>query len=281
MDAELQCAVSIPNVSGLTDNQITVGRNFELNCQGLVPNEIDLDKNQLQFDPSLKYALQLRKIEKVTDGLKLQVVSYVPGQYKSDYILYKSDHVLSDKAQYITLKNIEFQVDSVIESKEGAPPKPYSYQLLELNWPLSYTIFIITVFLFVVALIFRSVYKTVRLKTLMDELKNYEVNLSPESQYYKSIRALDKKNNPPHELLNTLKTYLTRKLHIPFFGLSNRQALRLFKKKYPLLRKERETISLILKDYEVSEKLPVTNKQLIEKTHSLVDQLETVVEKSS
>lgn len=270
--SDLNCAITIPPVEKLQGDQLTVGRKFQINCPGSFGN-FKTDQARLEIEENLKYSLKLlavRKMETSPEQLQLEVTSYVPGQYQFNELK------LTDGLQTFNLKNVTFKFDSVIEQKEGQePPKPNGFRILELNWPLSYTLFMAACILLVCVIFIRAFYKKIRLKNLIDDLKNYEVPLRPEAQYYRAIRQIEKNNYSSVDLDNAVKVYLSRKLQIPFVTLRLSESLALFKKKYPLLKKQRKDLKLLLSDLaDLREKNQNASLSLIQKTNAYIDALE-------
>lgn len=266
---DLSCVMTVPPVPEIKIDQLTVGRRFEVICNGNVGN-FKTEEARLEIEENLKYAAKLLSVSKTDSQLKLEMTSYIPGAYQFQELK------ITDGLQTFSLRGVDFKFDSVIETKEGEePPKPHGFSILELNWPLSYTLFVAACVLLLCVLFVRFVYKKIHLKNLKEQLKHYEVPLTPESQYYKTIRQLDKSNYKASDLERTLKVYLSRKLQIPFVELRLSEALVLFKQSYPLLKKQRKDLKLLLNDLQnLKTQNQTASLSLVQKVNHFVDELE-------
>ena len=157
--ADLKCKINIPDVSGLENQVLTVGRHFIFQCRGEWDKKFDFSKAKLELNENEKYFLKLFKAEaRDTENFDIDVTTYVAGQISFPQI------VLSDGENKLNIGEHKFDVKSVLpkpettstQTEQVEQPKPFGYVFGNLHWPILYTL----VFLFVFSLnsIGRSVY---------------------------------------------------------------------------------------------------------------------------
>jgi hypothetical protein len=228
----MKCETVVTQIQGL-EAQLTVGQEFILNCQGQWPTGIIPEQVSLLMPPEAKYVLQLRSFElRSLSEADLKVVSYTPGNVAIPEVR------LSSNQGEISLGSVQFEVQSVmVQPEPGKQPEAFGpVGPALLGWPLAYTLLAVlllgTVFVLAGSVFFRRWQR----KRLLGELKINDSSLSPENQFYQTIRSLQRQNslfysdraNQSTEsqseaaaaietLDQALKTYLTRQYHIPAF----------------------------------------------------------------
>ncbi len=275
--APMNCSLSIPEVPGMTSGQLTVGRHFNYLCEGNI-GSFDFTKAQLSVEPDHQYEFHLVKAipNQSQSGVTLDMVSYVTGEIKT------TDLKISDSQNEMLLKIQPIKLDSVMpppqKNAEGVeqPTEPFSYNILNLKWPVTYTIVFALIFCAILAgLIVQSmrVRKFVRLRR---ELKDYDSALSADLQFYKHIRLLEKKNYPIADVSRQFEIYVIRRYQVPLFGLSSSEADRYLKKNWPTLMTERRELKNILLDLKKMSLLenPSETKIYLKKLYQFVDHSE-------
>lgn len=275
----VQCQIVIPEVAGLKDQEITVGRHFILNCQGDWDKSFDFTKAKFEFaDIKLNTMLKVIKVEaRDTTSFDIDMVSYVAGESKFESL------IISDSTSKISLGAQKFNVVSVLpkpeeqqlnEQGQPLPPKPFGYAVGEVSWPYLYIILIFLVFLSLIILFVRRFQVRQKIKSYQSLVASYESAISPDNQFYKKMRTLEKSDYPLPDLDQAIKIYLMRTFQLPFLNLNPSVLFRLMVKKYPRDKKIIKSIDLILKDLELFKKsTDVTTGQ---KT-KLVNQFYTVM----
>lgn len=244
---DMNCQLNIPEITGLTSQQITVGRHFILNCDGLYNSEIELGKLKLISDQDTKYDIQLNKITPTKAGFGLDCVSYKVGELKN------KSFILSDGKNQITVNLQNLKIDSVLDPQKMAsekPQEPYGFIVAKLDWPLAYTVIIGLFICAVIAINVTWVLRKRKMILLIKSLKEYDSVNSPESQFYKNMRLLEKENYSVISLYKYFNIYIMRKLQIPVLGLTLNHSIQVMKKKWPTLVTERRDLKNIFNDLE-------------------------------
>ncbi|WP_413577780.1 hypothetical protein ACLVWU_04905 [Bdellovibrio sp. HCB290] len=250
--AAIQCKVEIPNLDGLKDGELTVGREFFLVCDGEFPRELQQDKLQLVLQPEQKYSLKLQSFEfRSPTQADLKVVSYTAG------MPVKFDNLqLTDGTLTVDLGAVQFQLVSVLPPPQPPanpgeqPPKqepfgpigPLNIPVPPIYW-IGLALVLGVIALFVATKIFRSVQ---RRKTI-ERLKEHDSALSPIAEFHQRLRRMQRTNtvffggtpnaeDVPLALDDTrhmLKLYITRRYKIPALEWSPRLILKDLKKYHP------------------------------------------------
>ncbi len=268
---ELNCQISIPEIPGLESNQLTVGRPFDLLCQGETAG-FNFSQAQLILDVEHKHDFNLKK---ATAG-KIEMVTYLTGDIEPTVVK------ISDSVQELDLKIPAFKVISVLpppqKNEEGVvqPPEPFGYNILNIQWPASYTVIFIALLCALIAGLVNQALRARRFRRLNSELKDYESALSPDSQFYKHLRLLEKRKYPIKEVERQFHIYVIRRYQVPLFGLSPGETTKFLKKTWPTLILERRDLKNILSDLKkmtVQESVDETQKYL-RKLYDFVDRTE-------
>lgn len=273
----LQCERQIPTVSGLKDQEITVGRHVFFTCTG------DYDK---AFDFSVAKVLANEK-----DNLKIKIIkaeARSASQFDVDLVFYSAtefmfpDLIITDGNLQLSLGQQNFKVQTVIEkSLEGKPPEPFGPVLpLKLSWPVNYSLIIVGVVIAVLVVFIWNIRKRYRYRQLLAKLKDYEATVTPDLQFYKSIRKAELNSFKMSELDNAFRLYILRRYNVPAFDLKNPSLLRFMKKNSPWLKKERLELKKILSDIQSTSDTETEKKALIKKMYQFVDSSEALKQRS-
>lgn len=305
---ELKCNIDIPNVEGLKDQELTVGREFIFVCDGEYSKDLQQDKMEFIKTPEMKYQIKLLGFEfRSPTQADIKVTSYTPGMVRLSQLQ------LTDGAQVLNLGDQSFSVASVIEApsagqapptaNEGAAgqtagaqqPQPFpAIGPIQVLIPsLYWTIFGVIVGGLVLGVGYKIVQFILRKNTL-ERLKSFDSVQTPEQQFHASFRKLQRTNpvffdaevsseeaqSVVSETLKYFKTYLTRRYQIPALELSDRLLLKDLKKyhhkAYGEFRSDLEKIlkeySLALKDQSKLTKIDAQN--LAHNSRKLVEKLE-------
>lgn len=248
----LNCKLVIPPVEGLQEQQITVGRHFHFNCQGDWNKDFDLSKAQFLLSADQKYSLVLKKAEARSPyEMDIDVVSYVTGQWQYPNL------ILTDGSRQLQIDQLSFKVDSILppnipnqSGEQAAPPEPYGFQVAQMNWPVIYSISFLIFLIVLFLVILKSFIKAQVLRKKYSKIKNYDSAINPESQFYKSVRSLEKKKYEITELNKVVRLYVTRRYQIPALEMTTQETLRQFQRKWPRLKTEKNDLKNILYDLD-------------------------------
>ncbi len=267
------CERQIPNVTGLKDQEITVGRHIFLQCTGDWDKSFQFQKAQLVLDEKSKFLAKIFKAEARSGN-----------QFDMDLVIYSAGEIdfpdlrISDGAQEISLGENKFLVQSVIEKTQAdKKPEPYGPVLpLRIPFPASYILIFSALIVVVLVAIGWTVRKRYRYRKLMAKLKNYDALVAPDSQFYRSLRKAELSGYALADLETAFRLYLTRKFQVPAFDLKDPSLLRFFKKNNPWLKKERLEVKKILEDLKLAKNTDSDKKLLTQKMYQFVDKAEAL-----
>lgn len=183
------CHIDIPEVPGLAEKSLSVGREFFLTCQGEWPQDLQKESLTLDLPTKDKYTLKLLHFElrdlKTAD---LKVVSYLVGKHKLIELK------LTDGKQSLALSPVEFEVISV---QDPANPKKEPFGPmgpLNLSWPLVYWIILGSVLAIFLSTSFFIFWKRIKRRQWLEEIRQYDNALNPASQFHAELRKLQRKS---------------------------------------------------------------------------------------
>lgn len=246
----MECKIEIPSIDGLLENELTVGREFILHCQGEWPKGFNPDKAQLLVPENAKYALRLKGFEfRDLSTADLKVVSYQVGPVRLDQLQVQSAD------QIVSLSPLQFELKSVIEQPKDPEQKvePYGpFGPALIAWPLVYTLILAVVFVALAGWLGTKIYRRQQRKRLLEEMSEHDSSLDPLQQFYQATRALQRKNpvffapqaSPQdiREAVNgvdhALRLYLCRHYQIPAFKWNHGTILRDFKARFRIQYKD-------------------------------------------
>lgn len=231
--AVVQCKVDIPAVSGLEDQQITVGREFYLKCTGEWPRGLNPDKVRIASGEAIKYQLKLLGFEfRNPNEADLKVTSYLAGPHQF------ANLVVTDDAQSVELESIKFEVQSVLP--KGEKVEPYgAIGPATIPVPLLYWLVLGGSILLVGLLIGLRVWRYQQRKAMLERLKEHDLAATPIQQFHQSMRKLQRTNfafygkeapiedlqSGTEDLDKMFKIYLSRRLRVPAFEWNERLVL--------------------------------------------------------
>jgi hypothetical protein len=274
---EMNCQISIPEVSGLESQVLTVGRHFLFVCEGDT-GSFDFAKAQLVTAEADKYTFHLIKAfsNQSKSGATFDMVSYMAGDISASAL------TMTDGTNQIIINTQPVKLTSVLpppeKNSEGTakPPEPYGYNILNVSWPLSYTIFFVVLFCALIAGLITQGMRARRFRRLNQELKDYDSAQAPDLQFYKHIRLLEKRNFPIKDVERQFHIYAIRRYQVPLFGLSVGEANSYLKKIWPTLINERRELKNILSDLKKMslKENPEETKKYLNKLYEFVDHSE-------
>ena len=271
------CQRLIPKISGLKDEEVTVGRHILFQCTGEWEKSFNFSQAQLLLDEKSKFSMQMHGAEaRSSQQFDLDLVLYVAGEIKLE------DLIITDGTQQISLGPQTFQVQSVLEkSAEGKQPEPFGAILpFPIPWPKSYWIFLFLVVFVFLSSLFWYVRKQIRYRQLQKKLKDYASPVDPDLQFYKSLRKAEMLGLRIADLEKSFRLYILRRYNLPAFDLKDSSLLRLFKKNHPWLKSQRQEIKKILVDLKMVKDTKEDKELLTKKMYRFVDHAEALNQKS-
>lgn len=244
--AAIQCKVEIPGVLGLKENELTVGRDFLLVCEGEFPRDLKQESLHFIVPKENKYAIKLRGFEFRSSTIAdIEVTSYTAGDIKTENL------VLSDGTQEVALGPVAFQVQTVLEApqpqegQEAKPPEPYGpIGPMNIGIPHFYWVILLAVIGVAAALIGSKIYRVMQRRRIVERLKEHDSAQTPILEFYASLRRLQRHSpvffggEAPQkdvhdcvvELQRMMLLYVTRKYKIPALEWSPRLVAKDFRK---------------------------------------------------
>lgn len=273
----MTCERQIPDVPGLKDQQITVGRHVFLQCSGDWDKAFQFPKAQLVLGDKNKFSAKVFKAEARSAGqFDVDLVFYSAGEFQF------TDLILTDGTNELHLGEQKFVIETVLEkAQEGRKPEPYAAILpLKLSWPASYLIIFLTLVGLILAVFVWTVRKRYRYRKLMAKLNDYKSSIDPDMQFYRSIRRAETNGYPVADLEKSFRLYIARRYNVPAFDLKDPSLLRFFKKNNPWLKKERLELKRILEDLKDVKDTEIEKKLLTQKMYHFVDKSEALLSRS-
>jgi hypothetical protein len=248
----IQCKTEIPSLPGLPDNELTVGREFLLICEGEIPKGLQQERISFVLTPEQKYNLKILGFElRSFSEADFKVTSYSAGAVRFD------DLQVTDGTTTFSLGPVQWNVVSVLPKQQPGEEKtklepfgpigPANLSIPALYW----AIFAAIVGLFVLVF-FARIYRAVQRRNMIQRLKEHDSALSPLGQFHQSFRKLQRVNpvffggvTDHNQIVDCLKTtnemyrlFLTRRFQVPAMEWSDRLVLKDLKRYHPLVFSE-------------------------------------------
>lgn len=299
--AAIQCKVEIPKVSGLVDNELTVGREFHLLCEGDFAKNFNFQKAHFVKAPEQKYLIHFLKGEFVSQTqADLIVTSYAAGDIRW------TDLQMTDDQQTISLGSLQYHVESVLPKPDPSkqvpgqePAKTEAYGPIgpaSLSIPPLYWMLLLGVLILFVSAIVIKVIRIMQRRNMLERLKEHDSAVAPLPQFHQSMRKLQRMhpaffggNASKEEVLaaieemhKMLRLYVTRKYQMPAMEWSSRWILRDLKKYHRKVYQECGVdLQALIKEYQhaFENKQSVTGNDvpnLAKRTRSLVELMESL-----
>jgi hypothetical protein len=260
-----QCKIQIPPVEGLKEQELTVGREFILVCEGAFPKDLAVEKLHFIMDAKAKYAIQLRSMEfRSTTEADITVTSLIAGKITIPNLQ------LTDDTQTLDLGQVAFEVTSVLP-----PPDPQNQTKQEAFGPIGpahlpvpplYWALLGGVILLAAIIASMRIYRVVQRRKMMEELREHDAAISPLAQFHQGFRKIQRQNkvffgvaNVPQEdvlqcvdeTYHMLKLYLTRKFQVPALEWSPRLVIKDIRRHHPRhYAQDADELGKLYKEYE-------------------------------
>lgn len=256
--ASYQCKVEIPQVAGLNDNELTVGREFMLVCDGEFPKTLQQDKLQFVLPPEAKYSIHLMGFEfRSPTQADIKVTSYTAGAPVKFENLQ-----ITDGTETLDLGQIQYQLVSVLPPPPPPSGKPGEQAPkqepfgpigpMKIPVPMMYWAILAGVIGLFVLVLMTKIFRSVQRRKIIERLKEHDSALSPLAEFHQRFRRMQRENTVffggtpksddiPLALDDTrhmLKLYITRRYKIPALEWSPRLILKDLKKYHPKVYQE-------------------------------------------
>lgn len=246
----MQCQVDIPEIKGLNDREITVGRIFLLNCKGEWPKNLVVEKLQLKIAETAKYQIHLLGFEfRSGEEADLKVTAYKAGPVKLQNLQ------LTDGSQTLDLGPVQYEVASVLEKPQEGQPKVEAFGPMgpaSIPIPLSYFLIVALIAAALGLLIGRKIYRFSQRRRLLAKLRQHDSALAPVQQFHQNLRALRRQSpiffgaaverndiDQAFESLNQMfRLFLIRELRVPAMEWSDKLILKDIKRYYAAVYRE-------------------------------------------
>lgn len=259
----MQCTLDIPKISGLEDGQLTVGREFYLNCKGDWPKDLVQEKLTFAGDANMKYVLKVMGFEfRSPEEADIKVVSYVASKVQIPQL------VLTDGTKNVELGQVQFEVVSVLPKPEAAggmmpgqqqqpaKPEPFGpFGPAVIPIPMLYWFAVLGSIAFMALVIALRVWRFNQRREMLLRLKEHDVALSPLQEFHQNMRKLQRGNavfygkeaseselrEATKELSRMFKVFVSRRLHVPAFEWGERLILKDIRQYHPVVHAEYAT----------------------------------------
>lgn len=241
------CTWHIPSVKGLDDAAVTVGRHLVLRCNsnlGVIP---DLSSYSLKPSDPPTQNIRLFSIKNTDAGsFEVDLTFYQANEYLPNQI------ILTNGQNNIDLIGDSIKVESVLQPPaDGKPQEAYKAILpLEIGTPVLYYVLLFFSVAAFVTWLWVYLKRINYYRQLKENLKSYSSPLTPEDQFYKSLRAAEKKDYPIEDVERALRVYVLRQYSLPMFELSDKKVLRYFRYNFPKYKKARQELQRVLQEFE-------------------------------
>lgn len=295
----IQCKTEIPAVEGLKDNEITVGREFFLACEGEFPKNLIQEKLHFVVDEVHKYQIQLLSFEfRSPTQADIKITAYKAGNVQFQ------DLQITDGTETLSLGPIQYAVQTVIEQQQPKagqapqPPQPYGpIGPARMAVPMLYWAILGSAVMVALASVVAIVYRSVQRRMMIERLKEHDSALSPLAQFHQSFRRLQRMNSvffggkaeKAHieqcldETYQMLKLYLTRRFKVPALEWTPRLIIKDLKKyQRPVYAEYGIELAQLFKEYErgTQDKKNLNEEDVLVLTkqcRSLVEKMEAMV----
>lgn len=264
--AAIQCKTEIPAVPGLNDNELTVGREFFLVCEGEFSRSLKQEKLHFVLEPQNKYILKLLNFEfRSLTQADLKVTSYQAGRIQFENL------TLTDGEQTLSLGPLQFDVQSVLPKQElgsvqqqkiepFGPLGPVTMSVPMLYWTILASVLGLLCLIFVVRIL-----RGVQRRNMRARLREHDSAMTPLAQFHQNFRRLQRHNSVffgdtaveavhiPQCLEEShafFRLFLTRRFQVPAMEWGDRLILKEIKKYHPEIFKDHsEELKTLFKEY--------------------------------
>lgn len=292
----LNCSLDIPQVAGLVDNEITVGRVFYLTCEGVLDKNFNSADLQLNFlnQENMPHVIKVLSAQARNAALlDLKVVSYQVGRHELQAVKLSDGRIVYD------LNWPTIDVKSVIKPDQPVQ-KPFGpYGPVDLKLSVEFWFILAALILAVTGSLVGFIIKKRETKNRLQKVKEFDYAIAAKDQFFRDLRTLKRNylNGGASDQSQTSKglvqtsyvqayelleksffIYLTRKfLSLPFeWSLS--KLFKFLKKSKMLKADQTKELKIILSEIEKLRTLKSNNKLEAYDLKNLIYRLENWVE---
>ncbi|MBK7890740.1 MAG: hypothetical protein IPJ84_07805 [Bdellovibrionales bacterium] len=175
---------------------LTVGTEFELNCQSSEPLTLNAQSLRLELPKAEKFSLRILE----TKSLGEHEARFIAASYKAGQVAIDGA-TLTDGAVSIPIEKLTFEVQSVLDPNEQPPQAVPAFSAEVMWWPVWFFVLVASVVLVVgllVALLYR---RTKRKKSFQLWLESVTTPMSPFDQMNKALRYAGRERDPEKQLI--------------------------------------------------------------------------------
>lgn len=265
--ASIQCKTEIPSIEGLKENEVTVGREFFLACEGDFPKDLVQEKLSFVLKPEQKYSIQLLNFEfRSPTKADIKVTAYKAGNIQFQ------DLQVTDGSQTLSLGPVQYVVQTVIQQPQSGPgqqpvkQEPYGpIGPASMSVPMLYVAILAAVVGLVILIFAGKIYRIVQRRNMLERLKEHDSALSPLAQFHQNLRRLQRTNTVffggkaekadikecLDETYKMLNLFLTRTYQVPAMEWSHRLVLKDIRKYHPHVYLEHASdLESLFKEYD-------------------------------
>ncbi len=299
--AAIQCKIEIPPVEGLKDNELTVGRETVMTCEGQFPKNLNPQKLHFVETAETKYLIKLLKANFESETKAVFVVT----SYKAAEVRWP-DLQMTDDSQTFSLGQMDYRVETVLPKPDPKKPQVPGQEVkveafgpigpADISIPHIYWVILLAVIGLLASLIIFKVVRVIQRRNMIERLKEHDSALTPLTQFHTSMRKLQRANpaffggktapedvhGAMEELRRMLRLYITRKYQIPALEWSARLINKDIKRHHRKVYAEcGHDLQALIKEYQHA----FENKQsvigsdvvnLAKRTRSLVELMESL-----
>lgn len=286
--AAIECKMRVPDVPGLEPEQLTVGREFFLDCTGPWSPVADPAAAGFEFQKGNEHFLKLLSMRKIDEGrIELKVTSYVAGKIDIPNLKFL------DGGQTTELGPLSFEVKSVLDpaQPQQEPYGPFGPATLSVpgSWWLALAVALAVACLFATLKIRASLQR----KFLLKKIAAHDSALSPAREFYQTLRRLKRDKGifsgtafPPEEPMEVVaaterafRVFFMRRFRLPALDWSDSALLKAFRRENRAVFADHgETVQKLLKEFAAVRKTKKAEGrdavQLAENARVLVEKLE-------
>ncbi|WP_374000379.1 hypothetical protein [Bdellovibrio bacteriovorus] len=263
--AAIQCKAEIPSIEGLKDNELTVGREFLLVCDGDFPKDLQQEKLHFVLKPEQKYQIHFLGFEfRSQTQADVKATAYTAGNIQFE------DLQLSDGTQTLSLGPIHYAVQTVLPQQQPgeAPVKQEPFGPIgpaSIGVPMLYWALLAGFIGLLVLIAISKVYRVVQRRNMLERLREHDSALSPLAEFHQQFRRLQRTNpvffgkdadkgQIDEVLVETnkiFKLFLTRQFRVPALEWSERLVIKDLKKYHAKTYAElSEDLKKVLREYQ-------------------------------
>lgn len=282
------CTTEIPDQSGLEKNDLTVGREFWLNCSGPFPAFAPDAVLKFELAKEEEHAIKLLEPKKITDtSFELKVTSYRTGPREFKNL------ILTDGQNKAELGPLQFEVRSVLDESQPQQ-EPYGpIGPLTLSIPLAWWLILFGIIAAIAATALFQLRRRWQKRRLLEKLREHDAALSPLAEFHQKLRLLKRDHElfaglpaTPDEaalvvqkLEKIFRVFFMRRFQLPALDWANRVLLREFRRENrDLFEAQGEPLRRLLREFlaaGTSKKVELRDAvQLTEQTRALAESLD-------